>query len=76
LEKDRGIIIISKLGWKPNIYYVINKVNKQLGLIKYSFKYLKKPMYKSLVRPHLKYGALLWNPFRAGDIDYIERVQR
>ena len=79
LEKDLGIFITSKLDWKPHINYAVNKANKQLGLIKHSFKYLNetttKLLYKSLVRPHLEYGAVLWNPFRKGDIDFIERVQ-
>ncbi len=80
LEKDLCIFITSKLDWKPHINYAVNKANKQLGLVKHSFKYLNetttKLLYKSLiVRPHLEYGAVLWNPFRKGDIDFIERVQ-
>ncbi len=75
LEKDLGIFITSKLDWKPHINYAVNKANKKLGLIKHSFKYLNetttKLMYKSLVRTHLEYGAVLWNPFRKGDIDYM-----
>jgi hypothetical protein len=28
-----------------------------------------------LVRPHLEYGAVIWNPQRQGEIDRIEKVQ-
>jgi hypothetical protein len=58
-EKDLGIFITSKLDWKPHINYAVNKANKQLGLIKLSFKYnnetTTKLLYKSLVRFHLEY---------------------
>jgi ribonuclease P/MRP protein subunit RPP40 len=75
LEKDLGITITNDLNWKPHI----NKANRQLGLIKNSFKYLNetsgKLLYKALVRPHLEYGAVIWSPFRKGEIEKIERVQ-
>ena len=78
-EKDLGITITNDLNWKPHINNAINKANKQLGLIKHSFKYLNqttgKLLYKSLVRPHLEYGAVIWSPFKKSDIDQIERVQ-
>ena len=67
------------MNWKSHINNAINKANRQLGLIKHSFKYLKettgKLLYKSLERPHLEYGAVIWNPFKKGEIDKIERVQ-
>ena len=33
-------------------------------------------MYKSLVRPHLKYCCSVWNPHFSKDIELIEGVQR
>jgi len=33
-------------------------------------------LYKSLVRRHLEYFTLVWNPYLAEDIQLIERVQR
>ena len=78
-EKDLGITITNDLNWKSHINNAINKANRQLGLIKHSFKYLNettgKLLYKSLVRPHLIYGAVIWSPFKKEEIDKIERVQ-
>ena len=49
-------------------------------LIKHTFKYLDKNMfkllYKSLVRPHLEYASSTWSPILKTDIDSIEKVQR
>ena len=33
-------------------------------------------LYKSLVRPHLEYGNVIWGPFYKGDIKAVERIQR
>jgi hypothetical protein len=34
-----------------------------------------KLFYKALIRAHLEYGAVIWSPFRKGEIEKIERVQ-
>ena len=34
------------------------------------------PLYKSIVRPHLKYAVQFWSPHLQRDIDKMERVQR
>ena len=33
-------------------------------------------LYKQLVRPHLEYAAIIWNPHFKRDINLIERVQK
>ena len=33
-------------------------------------------LFKSLVRPHLEYGNVIWGPFSRGDQQSVERVQR
>ena len=54
--------------------------NAVLGLVKKSFALLDDRtlplLYKSLVRPHLEYGNVVWGPFFKGDILAIEKVQR
>ena len=56
---------------------VVQKANRVLSLIKKSFEYITTDMlpvlYKSLVRPVIKYGNL---PFFNQDISRIESVQR
>ena len=32
-------------------------------------------LYKTLIRPHLEYGNIIWNPRLKKDIEAIERVQ-
>lgn len=35
-----------------------------------------KLLFKALVRLNLEYAASVWNPYRATDINLIEKVQR
>ena len=37
-----------------------------------SFKYV----FQALVRPHIEYAEAVWSPFKVGDIEKIENVQR
>ena len=50
-----------------------------MGRIKHAFEFIDKNMigllYKSLVRPHLEYGAVIWNPHWQGEIDRIEKFR-
>ena len=49
-------------------------------MLRRSFVHLDKDMFKklftSMVRPHLEYGAPIWNPHTKKNIDAIENVQR
>ena len=33
-------------------------------------------LYKALVRPHVEYANLIWSPYKKGDIETIEKVQK
>ena len=33
-------------------------------------------LYKSMVRPHLEYANSVWSPYKIGDIEEIEIVQK
>jgi ribonuclease P/MRP protein subunit RPP40 len=65
VEKDLGIFISNDMNWNHHINYAINKANKQLGRIKNAFEFMNEYiiclLYKSLIRPHLEYGAVIWN---------------
>ena len=58
----------------------INKANILLGIIRRSFCALDNNsftlLYKTIVRPHLEYAATIWNPYKKGYIDDLEKVQR
>jgi len=33
-------------------------------------------LYKALVRPHVEYANSIWTPYKKGDIEDIEKVQK
>ena len=71
-EKDLGVVIDCNLKFHGQCSAVINKANRLLGLIKRTFLTLSEDMflslYKSLVRPILEYGNLVWGPNCKTDI--------
>ena len=79
-EKDLGIIVDSKLGFVQHIDSIVKKATSLSGMIKRTFSYMDKHMFKiiftSIVRPHLEYGAVIWNPHLKKLINQIENVQR
>ena len=79
-EKDIGVTIDTNLSFEQHIQNQVNKANRNLGIIRRSFKYLDMEtfclLYKALVRPHLEYAASVWSPYKKKDIDSIENVQR
>ena len=79
-EKDIGVTVDANLTFEEHIQNQVNKANRNLGIIRRSFKYLDMEtfclLYKALVRPHLEYAASVWNPYKKKDIDSIENVQR
>ena len=47
---------------------------------KYKYKYMSiltfVALYKSMVRSHLDYCCPVWSPYRKGDIEALEKVQK
>ncbi len=72
-EKDLGVKISNDL--KPNLQCreVIKKANKLIGFIGRTFEYKSekviRPLYNSLVRPHLEYCVQFWSPYYRKGID-------
>jgi hypothetical protein len=58
----------------------VNKANSIMGLIRRTYTYLDeqnfKYLFQALVRPHIEYAEAVWSPFKVGDIEKIENVQR
>ena len=65
-EKYLGIICDQNLSFEEHINTQIKKANGLAGMLRRSFEFMDKDMFKQLftaiVRPHLEYGAPLWNP--------------
>ena len=79
-EKDLGILIDDELKFHKQSASATKKANAILGLLKKSFTLLDKKtlplLYKSLIRPHLEYGKVVWGTHYAEDIKSIEKVQK
>jgi hypothetical protein len=79
-EKDLGITVDEKLGFKAHTQNVTKNANKVLGVINRNFKYLPEKhyvgLYKTMVRSKLEYGNAVWSPMFESEKDRLERVQR
>ena len=79
-EKDLGVTIDKNLNFREHISSKINLANRNVGIIFRTFTYLDpemfKNLYKSIVRPHLEYGTVIWSPMYKKDKIAIENVQR
>ena len=81
-EKDLGVIFDfnKDLIFDTHVLSSINKANSMLGIIERTFSFLNKDLllqlYKTLVRPHLVYGNVIWHLIVKRQSVAIERVQR
>ena len=79
-EKDLGLTFNTELKFRRHIKDCINKANKVTGLSRRSFLHITsksfRKLYKTLIRPHLEYGNIIWNPRFKKDIEALERVQK
>lgn len=79
-EKDIGVLVDETISFSTHIQNQINKANSIMGLIRRTYTYLDeqsfKYLFQALVRPHLEYAAAVWSPYKSGEIEQIENVQR
>ena len=79
-QKDLGVIISQNLKLSKHVCHIVKQAEKMLAVLKRTIVtrdqkiFLK--LYKQLVRPHLEYVAIIWNPHFKHDINLIERVQK
>ena len=79
-EKDLGVFIDPNLNFEEHVNYVLKKTRSLSGLIMRTIHYKTKdimvPLFKSIIRPILEYGNVVWNPILRKHIDSIEAIQR
>ena len=68
-ERDLGIIVDNKLKFHIQSAHIVNEGFSILGIIKKRFESLDEHtvpiLYKTLVRPILEYGNIIWGPTTA-----------
>jgi len=78
--KDLGILFDDKLSFREHIQDKINKAYMMLGIIKRNFRHMTIStfilIYKTMVRSYLDYCCSVWAPYKKGDIEALEKVQK
>ena len=73
-----GILIHKSLKFSEHIRNTTNKCSRRLGFLRRNLKRcpkeLKKTAYISLVRSCAEYGAAIWDPHLAKDIEALEKI--
>ena len=79
-EKDLGVHVDNQLKFHVHSAAATKKGTQILGLIKKTYKTRDADsittLYKSLVRPHLEYGNIIWGPIFKEDMKSVEKIQQ
>jgi len=75
-----GVELDNKMNWKQQVENVRSKGTRTLNMVRRNFTKgttaeTRSIIYKSLVRPVLEYGSLVWDPHQQVRIQQIEAVQ-
>ncbi|KAI8498641.1 hypothetical protein Bbelb_238430 [Branchiostoma belcheri] len=80
LTEWQDLHISNDMRWDAHIAHATGKANRTLGVIRRNLSHctsqVKNTCYKALVRPQLEYCASVWDPYTAGGVQAVERVQR
>ena len=80
VERDLGVLVDSELKFREQAASAVSKATQILAVIRRSIQLIDRTtlplLYKTLVRPLLEYGNVLWGPFNRADQKLVERVQR
>ena len=79
--RNLGVILDTALKFKPHTTHAIKKAKRALGFIIRNARNLKNVktllvLYYALVRSHLEFAILVWNPHHANTIKSIEQIQK
>lgn len=77
--KYLGIWITNRLSWNKHIDYVTSNTLRKLFFLKRTLKYSTSDTrllaYKTIIRPMLEYGNVIWDPFTKLNLTKLERIQ-
>ena len=75
-----GVSISENLEWGDHISKIASKANSTLGFLRRNLKgcpsKLKEIAYFSMVQSLLEYSCPVWDPYRQGDVDKLNKIQR
>lgn len=79
--KDLGVLLDSRLTFKPHFSQIVAKASSTLYYVKVLAKdfqcpHVTKNLYVSLVRPLLEYCSVVWSPYKDVDVKRLESVQK
>ena len=78
--RDLGVVLDSNLKLLSHYDTIISKAAQMLGFVKRNTKSFgsraKIALYNSLVRSHLEYASVVWNPVYSSSSQRIESIQR
>jgi hypothetical protein len=78
--KDLGIYVDTSLSFDYHNDFLSSKARRLAGLVYRTFRcrsaQILLPVYKSLVRPIMEYGCVVWSPYTVHHIEALEHVQR
>jgi hypothetical protein len=79
-EKDVGVTFDPELRFEDDMNNRIMKASSIMGVIRRTYSFLDSKSFKylfiALVRPHVEYGAPIWQPKLKKNIAALESVQR
>jgi hypothetical protein len=75
-----GLQISTDLKWSSHISGISGRASSTLGFLKRNLRNcppdIRRMAFITLVRSSLEYGAVVWDPYLARDVDRLEKVQR
>ena len=80
-ERDLGVIITNRLSWSSQCEWLVQKANRQLGLVRRSYHFIKnsnqrRALYLSLVRSIFEHCCQVWAPQNLKDITAFDILQK
>ena len=78
--KYLGCTINDNMEWGEHINNITNKANQKLKFLRRNLNVAsttaKETAYKVIIRPSIEYASSVWDPYKKGQINKLEMIQR